>query len=350
MFDTVPLRGKRNVTRWRMNTRDFQSARNRSLLRNLSAKCDAFDAAFKYVAEVEDFVESLRTLGYQGRIIWRTIQINFGFDYYGCENSFKFRANELIRASNVLAKNGAEVLDVEKLTGLRPETYQHQRTNHFYCSCSTDCQCKSASQCDSYQHQCALKARGRCRNTECERLRNSEYDNGEPNRVIAQMLLNAVDDNISAGWDKFKARGSCNVILNERFLTDSGRGSEIDGGMYVIRFGSNLYRRCKETDVGSRTDLYVTDSNIRRTFITTDVDSSTIQQFRGEGLVLILHHKIDDATAPCGYPSNCFRSSMPVPYLNFFMGEMELNISAREEDTQAFLQNLFPFCSSIAVF
>jgi hypothetical protein len=99
--------------------------------------------------------------------------------YGSQENCVKLELNRLARES--ARKPGAfhdlriEVLDIEVLTGTRPETFVHENTNHFYC------QCKDTG------------TKQRCFTDECLLKRTDRYENGEANRVLAQLVLGVLD-------------------------------------------------------------------------------------------------------------------------------------------------------------
>ena len=98
-------------------------------------QCDAalMQEAVRVRDQVMQLFQSLRRRGYRGRLLWRSIQINFGFD-----NSLKLKINKLLDREWLAAhwtQLGAEHLDVEEMTASRPETFFHEHTNHFFCTC-----------------------------------------------------------------------------------------------------------------------------------------------------------------------------------------------------------------------
>mgnify|MGYP007078153303 CR=1 FL=1 len=157
------------------------------------ASCDAalLGEAIRARDQVAQLFRSLRRSGYGGRLFWRSIQINFGF-----ENSLKLKLNTLLGREWLTIhwdELGAELLDIERLTASRPETFFHEHTNHFFCVCPH-------AQLGERGNG-GLDIRERCTDSpHCDqRLRASFYDNGEPNRYLAQMTLHAVCDTL-ATW------------------------------------------------------------------------------------------------------------------------------------------------------
>ena len=89
------------------------------------------------------------------------------------------RVNALLLEINKRAKAFApEVLDVEAFSAARPETFFSDRSPHLYCGCPA--------------HD-AARATRRCFDPVCDaQKRRSRFDNGEPSRYLAQMVLHAL--------------------------------------------------------------------------------------------------------------------------------------------------------------
>lgn len=336
-FKSVRLKGERTLTVWRAS-RDFFKARNRSMNRYLEQKCDAISMATSYVKALEAWVQNVRRFGFTGRIIWRTIQINFGFDFHGCENTFKLKVNELTRTNAIFEALDVEVLDVEVLTGLRPETFNHARTNHFYCQCSSGCQCKRDTSCEAYQDECALVARPRCQTQECEPLRQSLYDNGEPNRVAAQLLLNALDTNISWDWGKYKKSKPCFLTHPSTMLS---RNFKDVGEKYILSLGlGSRSMRHRPPGTGQITDLYVAFVDPKQHL--EDLRSDDERDVP----VLTFLTAVTDASSPCAPLDTCVRNDSVVPHFSIPYG----SISEASKDSNKLLdtlQEILPFCASI---
>ena len=125
---------------------------------------------------VEHVLGSLRELGFRGRLVWRTLPINLGWSTQGLWVPFKRQFNDLARAAaqRSLIKLGVELLDVEAFSVSRVETFIHESTNHQWCQCGAP----------------GKPSKERCDTPACEgHKRTSVFDNGEPNRYLAQMHL-----------------------------------------------------------------------------------------------------------------------------------------------------------------
>jgi hypothetical protein len=125
------------------------------------------------------WIEIMRAGGFNGRVVFRTTQTNLGFNARGHGNCITLHLNACVRESardGTFHKLKIEVLDIEALTGTRPETFVHQNTNHFFCECM------------------AGGDRYRCPTQACLQKRTDRYQNGEPNRLLAKMVLNVVGD------------------------------------------------------------------------------------------------------------------------------------------------------------
>ena len=116
-----------------MPNETFQSASNKSMSYRTPAclaKCKrAADAVWRNWRDT--FVHIQKHTN--AIILFRSIQINFGFDRRGLENCIKIRLNNLLREH---AKDGLYTfLDVTELVSTRQEEFVHENTNHFYCEC-----------------------------------------------------------------------------------------------------------------------------------------------------------------------------------------------------------------------
>ena len=111
-----------------------------------------------------------------GAIIFRTIQINVGFDRRGHENCIKLALNEHVRSASFAALS-VKVLDIEAMTASRPETFVHEASNHFFCQCVSGFE----------------RATPMCETAACLRKRAHRFENGEAHRALAQMVLSALD-------------------------------------------------------------------------------------------------------------------------------------------------------------
>ena len=89
------------------------------------------------------------------------------------------RVNALLLEINKQVKAFApEVLDVEAFSAARPETFFSDRSPHLHCGCPA--------------HD-AARATRRCFDPVCDaQKRRSRFDNGEPSRYLAQMVLHAL--------------------------------------------------------------------------------------------------------------------------------------------------------------
>ena len=130
----------------------------------------------------------LRARGYTGRLLWRSIQINFGFDLTAYGNAVKFGVNARLRNGPLATRLRAlqvESLDIEAFTAARPETFFHDGTNHFYCICPRRVLGRVGT--------LPVSLRERCPSSYCDQeLRGTYHDNGEPSRYLAQMTLHAI--------------------------------------------------------------------------------------------------------------------------------------------------------------
>lgn len=106
---------------------------------------------------------------FEGRVVWRTNPINYGFDERGDENRIKRMMSKFMK-ENLTASSHA--MDIELLTSQRPETFVHNCTNHFFTPDS-----KGEFNRDLFTG----KAQG---------LRNNFFNNGEPNLAVLQSTLN----------------------------------------------------------------------------------------------------------------------------------------------------------------
>jgi hypothetical protein len=163
-----------NVTKFAPN-KNFNYAKTKTLQPTKICLKQCWDVAKKIQ---KTWLESLTKIRkhYTGTMIFRTTQINFAFNKNGQENCIKMQLNEWLRSAPELKKMNVRILDIEKLTGSRPETFVHELTNHFYC------QCKSGD----------ARVKNRCKTTECIKKRTNVFENGEPNRYLAQLHLYAL--------------------------------------------------------------------------------------------------------------------------------------------------------------
>ena len=84
----------------------------------------------------------------------------------------------------------AEILDVENFTAARPETFFHEHSNHFFCVCPHSSRADGGT---GSAMRGGPDVRVRCQDPTCDlEKRSAFYDNGEPNRYLAQMILHAV--------------------------------------------------------------------------------------------------------------------------------------------------------------
>jgi hypothetical protein len=202
-------------------------------------------------------MSAVRTGGFKGRIIFRTIQINLGFNRCGQENCVKLELNQLARESaraGEFQKSNVEVLDVEALTGSRPETFVHENTNHFYCECKVG----------GKKNRCPAAG-------PCLRKRTDRFENGELSRVVAQLVMAAVDGDGIAGEDPevsdsgqrrckvppksppYKGRAStCAVVFASGVLLRKPYGAAIDCHDHVYRMNAHTMAGYEEY-TGSRT-------------------------------------------------------------------------------------------------
>ena len=144
------------------------------------------------------FIVALRDKGFAGRIFWRSVPINFGYDHVeNAENGRTFRSimNHMSVLLNARVKSmvaqlrvlRVELMDTEEMTSARPETYFHENTFHFFCTCP-DCEEES---CPS-NVTTGKDLRFVCKNTKCHERRGTYFDNGEPMRYLAQMHLHSL--------------------------------------------------------------------------------------------------------------------------------------------------------------
>lgn len=171
----------RSPTAWR-------AALEASRVATRGADCDAhlLSAAKGLGGSILGVIERLRAHGFLGRLWWRSIQFNVAFD-----NTLKLHVNSLLSPTWLWehwAELGVEHLDIEQMSASRPETFFHQHSNHFFCVCPRDgARGRSTKGADIRQ---------RCHDgPECDHeMRTSVFDNGEPNRYLAQMHLHALCD------------------------------------------------------------------------------------------------------------------------------------------------------------
>ncbi len=164
-----------NVTTF-SNNKNFEFSKEKTLAQN--GEC--FRTCQRAAQQVQEvWLKALTKLRnhYHGAIIFRTIQINFGFNKRGHENCIKLQINKWLRSTPEFGKLNIRVLDIEKMTGSRPETFVHENTNHFYCQCNSG----------------VSKVQNRCKTKACLSKRTSVFENGEPNRYMAQLYLYALE-------------------------------------------------------------------------------------------------------------------------------------------------------------
>ena len=121
---------------------------------------------------VRAFLEALNGT----RAVWRASALNLGTDVATGDRE---RVNALLLEINKRVKAFApEVLDVEAFSAARPETFFSDRSPHLFCSCPA--------------HD-AARATRRCFDPVCDaQKRRSRFDNGEPSRYLAQMVLHTL--------------------------------------------------------------------------------------------------------------------------------------------------------------
>ena len=110
------------------------------------------------------------------RAVWRASALNLGTDV---DPGDRERVNALLLEINKQVKAFApEVLDVEAFSAARPETFFSDRSPHLHCGCPA--------------HD-AARATRRCFDPVCDsQKRRSRFDNGEPSRYLAQMVLHTL--------------------------------------------------------------------------------------------------------------------------------------------------------------
>ena len=141
-----------------------------------SACCRARTALVARPGEAAKYCIGRQTRCCSGAIIFRTIQINVGFDRRGHENCIKLALNEHVRSASFAALS-VKVLDIEAMTASRPETFVHEASNHFFCQCVSGFE----------------RATPMCETAACLRKRAHRFENGEAHRALAQMVLSALD-------------------------------------------------------------------------------------------------------------------------------------------------------------
>jgi len=316
-LDKVHLSGKRTTTIWK-DTGMYDITRNTSMNRPLSSDCGLGDVVINdFVGLVTQFVSRLRDSGFNGNIIWRTNQINFGIDFMGSSNAFKLKVNQKITLNTALIRDlGVNILDVERLTGERPETFVHLGTNHFYCQCNTGCSCANKTECDEYDKDCSLHARPRCRSQECEVLRFDYFSNGAPNRVVAQLVLNALDMRFWQILDnKLNTSGNCALVMGNHSLQDPGKGQEIDSFDHIIRVGTDAVPLASNPQTGTRTDIFLLPAHL---YNPTSVNS--LKSLLNNTLFLVVHVDVRDATEPLArYGKNQWMYGSTLPYMNMIL-------------------------------
>ena len=83
------------------------------------------------------------------------------------------------------------MLDVEAFTAARPETFFHEHSNHFFCVCPHSARPDKGA--GSVVRRPGADVRVRCQDPTCDgAARSTPFDNGEPNRWLAQMVLHAL--------------------------------------------------------------------------------------------------------------------------------------------------------------
>ena len=336
------LHGKREVSRWKSSQAQppFEIMRNASLNRECHdgslMPTAAKASAENFIIEVERFFEKVRVSGYTGRIIWRTIQINFAFDFRGAENIFKLHANHLATKSTRFIRLGVEVLDVERITGFRPESFADTTTNHFYCQCASECACGSVKECIAYEKDCSLVARKRCKTTECEPLRTNFHENGEPNRVISQLFLNSLDGGESSRFSKFSTRGSCFIVGTCDSFRGQLQGKNIDGARFVVRI-LPVDTSCGVVDAKERTDLSI---------VLQDGLGQHLHEISNT-LTMIIGTEIQDATRPFGdLEVRGSNHSQALPYIVRIVHSTTYNEFKVLKLAAMNIREIFPFCST----
>ena len=189
--------------------------------------------------------------------------------------------------------------------------------------------------------ECALSARPRCRTTACESLRTSRYDNGEPNRVVAQMLLNALDTNISWDWrGKNEKPARICLLRNHQHQQSVGKDiAQFGGEKYVISFGLQsqpLQRRARKAL--RRTDLFV---------VLAESKNHTKDRRNDEERdvpVLALFAEVADASAPCAPLDTCTRNDSTTPHFSYLYQRKYVQHS---DWLRTILQQALPFCTSV---
>jgi len=130
----------------------------------------------KGVEGVREFLEALNVT----KAVWRASALNLGTDVAtGARervNALTLRINKQVAAAAPALK--VDVLDIEAFSAARPETFFSDRSPHLFCSCPA---------------HGAKRANKRCFDPVCDTLkRRSRFDNGEPSRYLAQMVLHTL--------------------------------------------------------------------------------------------------------------------------------------------------------------